>query len=80
MEIWSEVPREARAAFVARARALQASLRTAGVSYWVFEQVGAPDRLVQYVEAKDARGLDEARAIIGSTAGDEVALLHQLEL
>lgn len=80
LEVWASVPDPERGAFLARARERQARLGAIGVSFWCFERPDAEGEVVQYVEARDAGRLAEARALLGIRPDEREILLHQLEL
>jgi hypothetical protein len=80
VELWATVPAEARDDFLARARERQARLQEIGVSFWLFERPDAAGEMVQYVEARDADRLAQARVLLEIRADEREILLHQLEL
>jgi hypothetical protein len=74
-----QYPPERREDVLGDLRARREQLKAAGCNYWVFEDPSAPGLLVEFLEARDAATLRQARHDAGFARAD-LPILTEVEL
>jgi hypothetical protein len=74
-----QYPPERRGEVLGDLRARRDQLKAAGCNYWLFEDPAVPGFLVEFLEARDAETLRQARSAAGLPRAD-APILSEVEL